>query len=72
MDRAIPVRDLGEQGFSVHRMNHVPPYFVQRSINEALSRPRKGGPWTDEGVAVLLTGDVRALHLDGRKGFRRN
>ena len=68
-DRAIPVRDLRERGFSVHRMKYVHPDFVQRSIDELLSRPRKGGPWTDEGVAVFMTSCIRALRLNGERAF---
>ena len=54
LDRAIPVQDLRQRGFSVHRMAHVTPDFVQRSIDQTLSRLREGDPWTDEGVAVFL------------------
>ena len=67
--RAIPVRDLRERGFSVHRLEHVSPDFVQCSISQTLSRPRKGGTWTDEGVAVFLTSCIRALQLDGERAF---
>ncbi len=69
LDRAIPVRDLRERGFSVHRMKHVSQEFVQRSIDEVLARPRKSGPWTDEGVAVLRTIHVRSLRQADTRAF---
>ena len=69
IDRAVPVRDLRERGFSVHRMTCVSPDFVQHSIDQLISRPRKGDPWIDEGVAVLMTSAVRALHLNDARAF---
>lgn len=69
LDRAIPVQDLRRRGFSVHRMAHVSPEFVQRSIDELLARPRRAGPWADEGVAVLLTSGIRTLQLEGARAF---
>ena len=67
--RAIPVKDLRERGFSVHRVSHVTPDFVQSYIDDALFRPRSGEPWTDEGVAILLTAKIRKLLLNGQRAF---
>ena len=67
LERAIPVSDLRENGFSLHRMRHVSPQFVQEVVKERLSRPRKV-PWRDEGVAVLHAGQVRALTASGDQG----
>ena len=69
IDRAVPVRDLRERGFSVHRMACVSPDFVLHSIDQLISRPRKGGPWIDEGVAILMTSAVRALRLNDARAF---
>ena len=67
LERAIPVTDLRENGFSLHRMRHVTQQFVQEVVEERLSRPRKV-PWRDEGVAVLRAGTVRALRVSGNQG----
>ena len=61
--RAIPVTDLREDGFSLHRMAHVSQQFVELAVQERLMRPRKT-PWRDEGVAVLYAEEVRGLRLD--------
>ena len=63
LERAIPVTDLRQNGFSLHRMEHVSQQFVELAVQERLKRPRKT-PWRDEGVAVLNAKEVRALRLD--------
>ena len=61
--RAIPVTDLRQDGFSLHRMAHVSQRFVELAVQERLMRPRKT-PWRDEGVAVLYANEVRGLRLE--------
>lgn len=67
---AIPVRDLLDRGFSVHRMQYVTKSFVHELIESRLSKPRKDGPWTNEGVARFKALEVRRLGLrDEQKAF---
>ena len=63
LERAIPVTDLRQNGFSLHRMAHVSQQFVELAVQERLMRPRKT-PWRDEGVAVLHAKEVRGLRLE--------
>ena len=70
LERAIRAEDLWKKGFSVHRMKYVSADFVQESVENSLSRPRKAEPWKDEGVAKLQTLSVRLLCTDdGKKAF---
>ena len=67
---AIPVKDLLDRGFSVHRMQYVTEDFVKKLIEERLSKPRKDGPWTNEGVARFKALEVRQLSLrEGQQAF---
>ena len=66
---AIPAKDLLSEGFSVNRMKHVTAEFVKASIEQRLSKPRKGEPWKNEGVAKLKTLEVRQILFDGRQAF---
>ena len=70
LERAIPAEDLWKRGFSVHRIKHVSIEFIKSAVEERLSRPRKGKPWKDEGVAKLQTLSVRQLRTcDGKRAF---
>ncbi|MCY4237704.1 MAG: hypothetical protein OXC93_05050 [Rhodospirillaceae bacterium] len=62
---AISLTELRSAGFSVHRKEFVSLDVIQKSIEERLRRPRKGQPWKDEGVAEILTGDVRNIRENG-------
>ncbi len=42
---------------------------MEKSVEERLSRPRKGEPWKDEGAAKFQTSEVRRIRLDGRPAF---
>ena len=66
---AISLKDLRLRGFSVHRMKYVTAEFVKASMEERLSRPRKGEPWKNEGVAKLKALEVRQLRVDDRQAF---
>lgn len=66
---AISLQDLRSRGFSVHRMRYVSRKFVEESVRDRLSRPRKGEPWKDEGVAKFRTLAVRRLRMDGRQAL---
>lgn len=66
---AISLKDLRRCGFSVHRMKYVTAEFVKASIEERLSRPRKGEPWKNEGAAKLKALEVRQILFDGRQAF---
>ncbi len=61
--RAIPVKELLERGFSLHRMAHVTRRFVEDAVRERLARPRQT-PWGEAGVAVLHAKEVRSKRLD--------
>lgn len=51
-------------------MKHVSVEFIKNAVEERLSRPRKGEPWKDEGVAKLQTLSVRRfLAEDGKQAF---
>lgn len=69
IESAISLQDLRQRGFSVHRMKHVRADFIKASMEERLSRPRKGTPWTNEGVAKLTAQAVRQLRLDDQQAF---
>ena len=66
---AISAKELISKGFSVHRMKHVTAEFVKASIEERLSRPRKGEPWKDEGAAKLKALEVRQIRFDDCQAF---
>ena len=61
--RAIPVRDLRQSGFSLHRMAYVSRQFVEDAVRERLTRPRQTS-WRDAGVAVLHSKEIRSKRLD--------
>lgn len=67
LERAIPVTDLREKGFSLHRMRYVSRQFLQNAVQERMARPRKV-PWKEVGVAVLCASAVRALTSDSDAG----
>ena len=69
MVTAVSLTELRSTGFSVHRKEHVSFNVVQESIEKRLRRPRKGQPWKDEGVAEILTRDVRDIREDGERLF---
>ena len=63
--RAIPVTDLIEKGFSVHRKSHVGAARMKELIDERLGRPRLGVAWRSLGVAKLKAEAVRRLRICG-------
>ncbi len=69
LDRAIPVKDLRERGFSVDRATYVTRALVQSKIDGTLSRPRQGRPWIGEGIAILITAEIRNLLVDEQQAF---
>ncbi|MCY4227851.1 MAG: hypothetical protein OXF20_09215 [Gammaproteobacteria bacterium] len=58
---AVSLRELRKTGFSVHRKKHVTFELVENSIKMRLSRPRKGIAWKIEGLAEILSLDVRKI-----------
>ena len=66
---AIPLRDLQVRGFSVNRLSHVTPEFVDAGINRLLARRPGGEPRYSEGVAKFTAGMVRSIQVDGRQSF---
>lgn len=66
---AISLTELRSRGFSVHGLEYVTAEFVKASIEERLSRPRKGTPWRDEGVALLEAFAVRSLGVNEQQAF---
>lgn len=66
---AIPLRDLKERGFSVHRLQYATRKFVEDSINEKLARPSAGDTRVSEGVARFTVRAVREINDNGNKAF---
>ena len=66
---AIPLRDLQSRGFSVNRLSHVTPEFVNEGINRLLARRPGGEPRYSEGVARFSVQAVRSIQVDGRQVF---
>ena len=66
---AIPLRDLQVRGFSVNRLSHVTPEFVDAGINRLLARRPGGEPRYSEGVARFSAGTVRGIQVEGRQVF---
>ena len=61
LERAIPLKDLRERGFSIHRIAHVSPELVCRFIDKALSRTLQGTHRKFEGVARFKALAVRRI-----------
>ena len=66
---AVSLTELRSAGFSVHRKTYVSLAFVRGAIEERLSRPRKGAPWKDEGVAEIGAQEVRGIRGTGERLF---
>ena len=66
---AIPLKDLKERGFSVHRLQYVTRILVEESINEKLARPFAGEDRVSEGVACFTAHAVREISDNGNKAF---
>ena len=66
---AIPLKELKERGFSVHRVQYVTRIFVESSIKEKLARPFAGQPRVSEGVACFTARAVRGISDNGNKAF---
>ena len=66
---AIPLTDLRERGFSVHRLEYVTQKFVEQAINERLARPFQGQTRVTEGVARFTARAVREIKNDGNQAF---
>ena len=69
LERAIPVKDLRQRGFSVHRMAYVEETSIEASIAARLTRTRNGAPWETEGVSKLKVKHVRQIRPDGKQAF---
>ena len=67
--RAKSLQDLRSRGFSTHRIKFVTPDFIKSSIEERLSKPRKGEPWRVEGVVRLEVKAVRQFRIDDEQLF---
>ncbi|MDE0226742.1 MAG: hypothetical protein OXP28_16660 [Gammaproteobacteria bacterium] len=63
LERAIPVSDLRQSGFSLHRMAYVSRQFVEDAVRKRLTVPRKT-LWHNAGVAVLHSNEIRCKRLD--------
>ena len=70
LSRAISLQDLQKRGFSVHRIEYVSRDYVLSLISKVLARPRSEEPWTDAGVAILHTEQVRSLQMKDERAFR--
>ena len=69
-EAAINVSELMDSGNSLHRMQCNDADFVKASIAKRLTKTRKDGPWTDEGVAKFKAQDVREKRTeDDRQAF---
>ena len=66
---AVSLTELRSTGFSVHRKEYVSLEFVRKALEWRLLKPRKGTPWKNEGVAEILTGDVRRIRRDEESLF---
>ena len=66
---AVSLRDLKERGFSVNRMDHVSQYFVERALDQRLSRPFEGVSRISEGVALFTAQAVREIRDNGKQVF---
>ena len=66
---AIPLKDLKERGFSVHRLQYVTRILVEESINEKLARPFAGEDRVSEGVARFTAHAVREISDNGNRAF---
>ena len=67
VETAIPVRDLRERGFSVHRRTYTTAEFVKQAIQERCGKPRQNGPWK-EYAAVLKAEEVRSIRIEDEDG----
>lgn len=66
---AIPLKDLKERGFSVHRLQYVTRILVESSIREKLARPFGGELRVSEGVALFTARAVRETSDNGNRVF---
>ena len=66
---AVSLTELRSTGFSVHRKEYVSLEHVKKAIEVRLDKPRKERPWKDEGLAEILTEDVRSLRRDEERQF---
>lgn len=66
---AIPLKDLKERGFSVHRLQYVTRKFIEDSINEKLTRPFAEQTRVSEGLALFTARAVREIGDDGNNAF---
>ena len=69
MPSAIPLKDLKERGFSVHRLLYVTRELVEESISEKLMRQFAGEDRISEGVALFTALAVRGIRDDGNRAF---
>ena len=66
---AIPVTDLLNRGYSVHRINYVSKSRVEKFIQERLGRNRRGEDWTFEGAVKLSTDSLRLIEVESEKAL---
>ena len=58
---AVPLRDLQMKGFSVDRLVHVTPQFINNSVNRLLARTSGGRKRYFVGVARFSASNVRGI-----------
>ena len=66
---AIPLKDLQERGFSIHRLQYVTSKLIEDAINKKLARTSEGKTRVLEGVACFTARSVRDINDDGNKTF---
>jgi hypothetical protein len=66
---AIPLKELQERGFSVHRLEYVTREFVENAISQKLARTFQGSARVSEGVARLTARVVREIRDNGNQTF---
>ena len=65
----VPIEDLREKGFSVHRIRHTSIDSLRSTISTKLSVLRKDGYWKAAFVCRLCSGTVRQIHIDCERAF---
>ena len=68
VEAAISIKDLREQGFSVHRLQYTTVAFIKQAIQQRCAKPRQNGPWK-EWAAVLKVADVRSIRHENEQAL---
>ena len=66
---AVPIQDLTNRGFSVHRMGLVTPDLVTRKVNRILARPFNGQRREFQGAARFTAQAVRTIAHNATQVF---